>query len=164
MHNGLCMRICQNRCHLMICSCALASLMYIHATTAFHLVFASPRGKVQSSFFYFILTQNILKAERWAKEHGLPFPQIDGNPVLENPDIQECYVFEDQSDPECPTILHFPLTNKTFRDFSAPGKKHYSVTYIYICIYINENLTNIHDFPISKGITHFITQACKLVL
>ncbi|CAB4040054.1 cytosolic phospholipase A2-like, partial [Paramuricea clavata] len=64
--------------------------------------------------------KNLLRAERWAKEQGLPFPQIDGNPVLENSDIEECYVFEDQSDPECPTILHFPLTNKTFKDFSAP--------------------------------------------
>ena len=125
------MRICQNRCHLMICSCALASLMYTRHHS-FPLGLCKSEG--QSSFFYFMLTQNILKAERWAKKHGLPFPQIDGNPVLENPDIQECYVFEDQSDPECPTILHFPLTNKTFRDFSAPGKKHYSVTYIYIYI------------------------------
>ena len=153
------MRIGQNRCYLMICSCALASLMYIHATTAFHLIFASPRGKVQSSFFYFILTQNILKAERWAKEHGLPFPQIDGNPVLENPDIQECYVFEDQSDPECPTILHFPLTNKTFRDFSAPGKKHYSVTYIYIYI-----VRQILPFVRSKVfMTGHVTERFRLV-
>ncbi|XP_028398219.1 cytosolic phospholipase A2-like [Dendronephthya gigantea] len=65
--------------------------------------------------------KNIIKAENWAREHGLPFPQIVGNPVLENPEIQECYVFEDLANPDCPIVLHFPLVNKSFRDFSAPG-------------------------------------------
>ena len=65
--------------------------------------------------------KNILKAERWAKENGLPFPQIAGNTVLENTDIQECYVFEDVKNSKCPIVLHFPLTNKTFREFSKPG-------------------------------------------
>ena len=70
---------------------------------------------------YFLLTQNILKAERWAKGNGLPFPQIAGNTALENTDIQECYVFEDVTNSKCPIVLHFPLTNKTFREFSKPG-------------------------------------------
>ena len=71
--------------------------------------------------FFFIKT--ILKAERWARDNGLPFPQIEGNPVLEDPEFKECYVFEDTENPECPTILHFPLINNTFKEFSEPGKE-----------------------------------------
>ncbi|XP_028401054.1 cytosolic phospholipase A2-like [Dendronephthya gigantea] len=65
--------------------------------------------------------KELLKAEEWAKEHGLPFPQIKGNPVTEDPEIRECYVFENKDDGKCPTILHFPLVNKTFRDYLEPG-------------------------------------------
>ncbi|XP_046839546.1 cytosolic phospholipase A2-like isoform X2 [Xenia sp. Carnegie-2017] len=61
------------------------------------------------------------KAEKWAKENRLPFPPIEGNPLLDNPEIQECYVFEDVSNLNCPVILHFPIINKTFREFSQPG-------------------------------------------
>ncbi|XP_028400819.1 cytosolic phospholipase A2-like [Dendronephthya gigantea] len=66
--------------------------------------------------------KELLKAEEWAKDHGLPFPQIRGNPVTEDPDIRECYVFENKEDVKCPTILHFPLVNKTFRScYVKPG-------------------------------------------
>ncbi|XP_028401055.1 cytosolic phospholipase A2-like [Dendronephthya gigantea] len=65
--------------------------------------------------------QELLKAEVWAKDHSLPFPQIKGNPVTEDPEIRECYVFENKDDVRCPTILHFPLVNKTFRNYLKPG-------------------------------------------
>ena len=134
--------ICK-KCLRELTQCLILSYIIVKA---FHLVFASPRGKAQSSLFYFILTQNLLRAERWAKEHGLPFPQIDWNPIFENSDIQECYVFEDQSDPECPTILHFALTNKTFRDFSAPGKKHYSCLLSFIYNWSHNSTSNRNAF------------------
>ena len=63
-----------------------------------------------------------MKAEKWAKESGLLFPPIEGNPLLDKPEIQECYVFQDASNSKCPVILHFPIVNKTFREFSKPGK------------------------------------------
>ncbi|XP_046840432.1 cytosolic phospholipase A2-like isoform X1 [Xenia sp. Carnegie-2017] len=63
----------------------------------------------------------LLKAEKWAKESGLLFPPIEGNTLLDKPEIQECYVFQDASNSKCPVILHFPIVNKTFREFSKPG-------------------------------------------
>jgi phospholipase A2 len=62
-----------------------------------------------------------LQAEQWAKDHGHPFPQIKGNPITEDPNIRECYVFENKDDTACPMILHFPIVNKTFREFVKPG-------------------------------------------
>ncbi|CAB3987287.1 cytosolic phospholipase A2, partial [Paramuricea clavata] len=63
----------------------------------------------------------LLKAEQWAKGNGLPFPQIQGNPITEDPILRECYVFENKDDVTCPTILHFPIINKTFRSYLKPG-------------------------------------------
>ena len=36
--------------------------------------------------------------------------------------VRELYVFKDDKDLTCPTILHFPLTNNLFRTMKAPGK------------------------------------------
>ncbi|XP_028410382.1 cytosolic phospholipase A2-like [Dendronephthya gigantea] len=36
--------------------------------------------------------KELLKAEAWAEKRGLPFPQIKGNPVTEDPEIRECWV------------------------------------------------------------------------
>ena len=83
---------------------------------------------IQIKYIIIFFIKTILKAERWARDNGLPFPQIEGNPVLEDPEFKECYVFEDPTNPECPTILHFPLVNKTFKEFSEPGKKYFCFT------------------------------------
>ncbi|XP_046839790.1 cytosolic phospholipase A2-like [Xenia sp. Carnegie-2017] len=63
----------------------------------------------------------LLKAEKWAKENDCPFPPIENNPVLNNPVIEECYVFEDPCNPNCPIIFHFPIINKSFKVFEKPG-------------------------------------------
>ncbi|CAB4028757.1 cytosolic phospholipase A2 [Paramuricea clavata] len=65
--------------------------------------------------------KELLKAEQWAKDRGHPFPQIKGNPVTEDPNIRECYVFENKDDAMCPMIVHFPIVNKTFREYLKPG-------------------------------------------
>jgi phospholipase A2 len=62
-----------------------------------------------------------LKAEQWARDHGHAFPKIKGNPIIDDPDIRECYVFHEKDDDTCPIILHFPIVNKTFRKYVAPG-------------------------------------------
>ena len=62
-----------------------------------------------------------MKAESWARDKGLPFPKIEGNPLTEDRNLRECYVFEDPDDVNCPTVLHFPLVNIKFKDFLIPG-------------------------------------------
>ncbi|XP_046841361.1 cytosolic phospholipase A2-like isoform X2 [Xenia sp. Carnegie-2017] len=64
----------------------------------------------------------LLKAESWARDKGLPFPKIQGNPLTEDRNLRECYVFEDPDNVNCPTILHFPLVNRKFKDFLTPGE------------------------------------------
>ena len=71
--------------------------------------------------------QELLKAEKWARENKYPFPNIKDNPVVKDSEvkdseIRECYVFEDENDPNCPTILHFPVVNNSFREYLSPGE------------------------------------------
>uniref|UniRef100_UPI00398E7C70 cytosolic phospholipase A2 zeta-like isoform X2 n=1 Tax=Pristiophorus japonicus TaxID=55135 RepID=UPI00398E7C70 len=58
--------------------------------------------------------------EEYCSEHDIPFPKIDVTNILEN-SLQECYVFMDENNPQTPIVIHFPLTNATFRKFKAPG-------------------------------------------
>ncbi|XP_046861058.1 cytosolic phospholipase A2-like isoform X1 [Xenia sp. Carnegie-2017] len=70
----------------------------------------------------------LLKAEKWARENKYPFPNIKDNPLVKDSEakdseIRECYVFKDENDPNCPTILHFPIVNNSFREYLSPGVK-----------------------------------------
>ncbi|XP_043554231.1 cytosolic phospholipase A2 zeta-like isoform X1 [Chiloscyllium plagiosum] len=60
------------------------------------------------------------KTEEFCKEHDIPFPKIDVADILEN-SLQECYVFMDENNPRVPIVVHFPLTNATFKDYVSPG-------------------------------------------
>ncbi|KAJ6667287.1 hypothetical protein lerEdw1_017265 [Lerista edwardsae] len=63
--------------------------------------------------------------QKYCKERGIPFPQIDLNEEdEENP--KECYMFMDADNPKTPIILHFPLINDTFRKYRAPGTERES--------------------------------------
>lgn len=64
--------------------------------------------------------KELLLAEKWAKLNRLPFPPIDTS-VFEREGMKELYIFRHPTDPHCPIVFHFPLVNKTFRDFKAPG-------------------------------------------
>ncbi|KAM8781688.1 cytosolic phospholipase A2 zeta [Rhynchonycteris naso] len=58
--------------------------------------------------------------EKYCLDRGIPFPRIEVLPEdLENP--QECYLFANAKDPCSPIVLHFPLVNRTFRKYLAPG-------------------------------------------
>ncbi|CAH1786865.1 unnamed protein product, partial [Owenia fusiformis] len=60
------------------------------------------------------------KAAKWAEINRVPFPKIDvTDDDRANP--EECYVFRDDNDPACPTVMHFVLINKQFRRFKTPG-------------------------------------------
>ncbi|XP_051869080.1 cytosolic phospholipase A2 zeta-like [Pristis pectinata] len=58
--------------------------------------------------------------EKYCIEHNIPFPKIDVADLLEK-SLQECYVFMDENNPEVPVVIHFPLTNATFRKYKSPG-------------------------------------------
>ncbi|XP_015205972.2 cytosolic phospholipase A2 zeta-like isoform X2 [Lepisosteus oculatus] len=60
--------------------------------------------------------------EQYCADHRLPFPRIDLS-GLEGRPLQECYVFADDHDPRAPIVVHFPLTNASFREYRAPGVK-----------------------------------------
>lgn len=58
---------------------------------------------------------------RFCQEQGIPFPPISPSPE-EQRQPGECHVFCDPTQPEAPAVLHFPLVNNSFREYSAPGK------------------------------------------
>ncbi|XP_078089378.1 cytosolic phospholipase A2 zeta [Mustelus asterias] len=60
------------------------------------------------------------KTEEFCIERNIPFPRIDVAGILEN-SLQECYVFMDETNPNVPIVVHFPLTNATFKDYKSPG-------------------------------------------
>ncbi|XP_048448816.1 cytosolic phospholipase A2 zeta-like, partial [Rhincodon typus] len=59
------------------------------------------------------------KTEEFCRDHNIPFPKIDVADILEN-SLQECYVFMDENNPKVPIVVHFPLTNATFKDYVSP--------------------------------------------
>ncbi|GCC35801.1 hypothetical protein chiPu_0014289 [Chiloscyllium punctatum] len=65
-------------------------------------------------------TMVLKKTADFCKEHDIPFPKIDVADILEN-SLQECYVFMDENNPRVPIVVHFPLTNATFKDYVSPG-------------------------------------------
>ncbi|KAI1895011.1 hypothetical protein AGOR_G00101860 [Albula goreensis] len=62
------------------------------------------------------------KTAQYCAERKLPFPHIDFS-SLEGQEPRECYLFRDEQNPAAPMVLHFPLTNASFREYSAPGVK-----------------------------------------
>jgi len=68
--------------------------------------------------------RELLLSEKWARMHKVKFPGVKEQvkQYIDQP-IQECYVFKDTQDLSCPVIVFFPLINKDFRMFSAPGVK-----------------------------------------
>ncbi|XP_061469176.1 cytosolic phospholipase A2 zeta-like [Rhineura floridana] len=62
------------------------------------------------------------QAQRYCEERGIPFPHIA---VANNEKChpKECYMFLNAENPKAPIVLHFPLVNKTFKKYKAPGIK-----------------------------------------
>lgn len=58
---------------------------------------------------------------QFCQEQGIPFPLISPSPE-EQRQPQECHLFSDPDCPEAPAVLHFPLVNDSFREYSAPGE------------------------------------------
>ncbi|XP_074091274.1 cytosolic phospholipase A2 zeta isoform X2 [Macrotis lagotis] len=64
--------------------------------------------------------QVLKQTEKYCKERDIPFPRIKLKPEdISEP--QECYLFENAENPHVPIVLHFPLVNRTFQKYQAPG-------------------------------------------
>ncbi|XP_042315910.1 cytosolic phospholipase A2 zeta-like [Sceloporus undulatus] len=62
------------------------------------------------------------QTQSYCEERGIPFPHIAvSDNDKQNP--KECYMFLNADDPKAPIVLHFPLVNKTFKKYKAPGVK-----------------------------------------
>ncbi|XP_068961910.1 cytosolic phospholipase A2 beta [Petaurus breviceps papuanus] len=57
---------------------------------------------------------------RYCQQQGIPFPPITASPE-EKELPQECHRFADPESLAAPVVLHFPLVNDSFRQYSAPG-------------------------------------------
>ncbi|CAH3128692.1 unnamed protein product [Pocillopora meandrina] len=65
--------------------------------------------------------EELLLAEKWAREHNMKFPPITAELQYRKHGIKEFYIFRDPNDPTCPILIHFLLANKTFKEESRPG-------------------------------------------
>lgn len=92
-------------------------------------------------FFFSLMAQELLLAEKWARMNKLPFPKIDPK-VFDREGLKECYVFKPRKgEKNCPTIIHFVLVNINFRTFKAPGK---ACAYVGMCE--QENMPPLKSF------------------
>uniref|UniRef100_A0A8C4QEZ6 Phospholipase A2 n=1 Tax=Eptatretus burgeri TaxID=7764 RepID=A0A8C4QEZ6_EPTBU len=60
------------------------------------------------------------QAAAYFSEHHVPFPSVDVE-ADSHGELRECYLFEDQGNASVPLVLHFPLVNQSFRNFTQPG-------------------------------------------
>lgn len=68
-----------------------------------------------------LLFQALQQAELYCRAQGLPFPRVELSPE-DQCQPKECHIFSDPTCPEAPVLLHFPLVNVSFKDYSAPGE------------------------------------------
>ncbi|KAB5562008.1 hypothetical protein PHYPO_G00013030 [Pangasianodon hypophthalmus] len=58
--------------------------------------------------------------QQYCSDHKLPFPKIDFDKYKSEPK-REVYVFEDETNPDAPIVIHIPLANISFKEYKAPG-------------------------------------------
>ncbi|KAM6202500.1 cytosolic phospholipase A2 delta [Rhynchocyon petersi] len=60
------------------------------------------------------------QTELYCRAQGLPFPKVELSPQdIRQP--REHHLFSDPDCPEAPVLLHFPLVDASFKDYSDPG-------------------------------------------
>ncbi|XP_060031031.1 cytosolic phospholipase A2 beta isoform X2 [Erinaceus europaeus] len=57
---------------------------------------------------------------KFCQQQGIPFPAISPS-AEDQQQPRECHAFLDPEHPEVPAVLHFPLVNDSFREYSTPG-------------------------------------------
>ncbi|XP_056403241.1 cytosolic phospholipase A2 delta-like isoform X2 [Hyla sarda] len=74
------------------------------------------------SFDYTLDTplQAVEQTCNYCTTQGIGFPKVSLSEE-ERKTHKECYVFNDEDNDSCPTVLHFPLVNDTFQKFKEPG-------------------------------------------
>ncbi|KAF6352075.1 phospholipase A2 group IVD [Rhinolophus ferrumequinum] len=60
------------------------------------------------------------QSELYCRSRGMPFPHVEPS-LQDQRQPRECYLFSDPTCPDAPVLLHFPLVNASFKDYSAPG-------------------------------------------
>ncbi|KAM7159403.1 cytosolic phospholipase A2 delta isoform 2-T2 [Molossus nigricans] len=64
--------------------------------------------------------ETLQQTEVYCRGLGLPFPRVEPSPQDQR-QPKECHLFSDPTCPDAPVLLHFPLVNASFKDYSAPG-------------------------------------------
>ncbi|KAG8560971.1 hypothetical protein GDO81_015203 [Engystomops pustulosus] len=101
--------------------CLVDSAYYINASFP-PLLREERKLDVLMSFDYGLSGKftSVERTKEYCNIHNLCFPKIEVcEKEKENP--KECYLFPNCGNPKCPTILHFPLVNDTFKQFKHPG-------------------------------------------
>uniref|UniRef100_A0ACB8G5J4 Uncharacterized protein n=2 Tax=Sphaerodactylus townsendi TaxID=933632 RepID=A0ACB8G5J4_9SAUR len=65
-------------------------------------------------------TKPLEQASTYFSEQGIPFPKILLNEE-EKKNLKECYVFDEEDNPDAPIVIYFPLVNDSFQRYVAPG-------------------------------------------
>lgn len=68
--------------------------------------------------------QSVEQTCTYCTAQGICFPRVSLSEE-ERKNHKECYIFEDEDNPNAPIVLHFPLVNDTFRIYKEPGKYFY---------------------------------------
>ncbi|XP_073494932.1 cytosolic phospholipase A2 delta-like isoform X1 [Phyllobates terribilis] len=103
--------------------CLVDSAYYINASFP-PLLREDRKVDILLSFDYGLSDRfkSVQRTKEYCRDQNLCFPNVE---VCEedkaNP--KECYVFQSCGNPKCPTIVHFPLVNDTFKQFKHPGVK-----------------------------------------
>lgn len=103
--------------------CLVDSAYYINAS--FPPLLREERKVDTLLSFDYGLTEKFMSVERtqeYCTAHNLRFPKIEVSEEEKN-SPKECYFYSSCEDPKCPTVLHFPLVNDTFKEFKHPGVK-----------------------------------------
>ncbi|KAM3918271.1 cytosolic phospholipase A2 delta-like isoform 2-T2 [Leptodactylus fuscus] len=101
--------------------CLVDSAYYINASFP-PLLREERKLDVLLSFDYGLSEKftSVERTKEYCSVHNLCFPNIEVCKE-ERANPKECYRFPSCGNPKCPTILHFPLVNDTFRQFKHPG-------------------------------------------
>ncbi|XP_044127742.1 cytosolic phospholipase A2 beta-like isoform X2 [Bufo gargarizans] len=101
--------------------CLVDSAYYINASFP-PLLRKERKVDILMSFDYGLSKKftSVERTQEYCHVHDIHFPKID---VCKEDRTapKECYVFKSCGNPECPTILHFPLVDDTFKQFKHPG-------------------------------------------
>ncbi|XP_063803704.1 cytosolic phospholipase A2 delta-like [Pseudophryne corroboree] len=107
--------------------CLVDTAYYINASFP-PLLREERKVDVMLSFDYGLSDKfkSVVQTQNYCAEQYITFPKVElSEEDIKNP--KECYVFSEPVNPDVPIILHFPLVNDTFQQFSRPGVERKTV-------------------------------------